>query len=226
MAESKDVNYEGTKTVISCMNDDQYLIYSSTGSNYGRVIGICTEETPLNPLSIYGKTKTWAEEEVSKRPNSTSFRFATAFGVAPKLRLDLLINDMAYQAWSHKYVVIYEPHFLRTFIHVHDIAMSFVFAIENQEKMVGETYNVGSNNMNFSKKEVCEIIREELARNGVEAEFNYSGTGEDADKRNYEVSYDKINALGFDTTRTVHEGIKELIKTFPLVKINNPYKNV
>ena len=125
--ESFDVNTKGTEIVVRNMTKDQYLLFGSTGSNYGEVIGICTEETELNPLSIYGKSKTEAEKIVLSRNNSTSFRFATAFGLSPRLRLDLLINDLTFKAITEGYAVVYESHFMRTFIHVKDIANVFLF---------------------------------------------------------------------------------------------------
>lgn len=221
-AESHDVNVVGTQNVINALTEDQYLLFGSTGSNYGEVLDVCTEETPLNPLSIYGKTKTEAEHMVLKRDNSTAFRFATAFGVSPRLRLDLLVNDLTYKSLTEGYAVIYESHFMRTFIHVKDIARVFLFAIENQENMKNNVYNVGSNNMNFSKKDVCELIKSKIPN----SYFNYADVGQDADKRNYVVSYEKINKLGFDTTISLETGIDELIKTIPLVKTSSPYFNV
>ena len=221
-AESHNVNVVGTQNVLDCLEDDQYLLFGSTGSNYGEVVGVCTEETPLNPLSIYGRTKTEAERLVMARKSSTAFRFATAFGASPRLRLDLLINDLTYKAVKEGYSVIYESHFLRTFIHVRDIARVFLFAIDNQEKMVDNVFNVGSDNMNFSKKEVCELIQEHVPG----AYFNYADVGEDADKRNYQVSYEKINAVGFNTTIEVSEGIEELIKVLNVIQNNSPYYNI
>lgn len=220
--ESFDVNVKGTQNVIECMDDNQYLLFGSTGSNYGEVFGICTEETPLNPLSVYGKTKTEAEKLVLTRNNSTAFRFATAFGVSPRLRLDLLINDLTFKSIKEGYAVIYESHFMRTFIHVKDIAKVFLFGIENRDIMKNNVYNVGSNNMNYSKKEVCEKIKKLIPS----VYFNYADVGEDADKRNYEVSYEKINNLGFETSISLEEGIEELIKTIPLIKTSSPYFNV
>jgi nucleoside-diphosphate-sugar epimerase len=220
--EAYSVNTNGTDIVIRNMDKDQYLLFGSTGSNYGEVLGVCTEETPLNPLSIYGRTKTEAETKVMERPNSTAFRFATAFGSAPRLRLDLLVNDLTYKAYKEGYAVIYESHFLRTFIHVKDIARVFLFAIHNQEDMKDNVYNVGSDKMNYSKKEVCELINKELPN----TYFNYADVGEDADKRNYKVSYNKISKLGFDTTVSVTDGIKEVIKSMSLIKINSEYHNI
>jgi nucleoside-diphosphate-sugar epimerase len=220
--ESHSVNVIGTQNVINALSKDQYLLFGSTGSNYGEVLDICTEETPLNPLSIYGRTKTDAEYLVLARDNSTAFRFATAFGVSPRLRLDLLVNDLTYKSLTEGYAVIYESHFMRTFIHVRDIARVFLFAIDNQEQMKNNVYNVGSNNMNFSKKDVCELIKTKIS----DSYFNYADVGQDADKRNYIVSYEKINKLGFDTTISLETGIDELIKTIPLIKMSNPYFNV
>jgi nucleoside-diphosphate-sugar epimerase len=220
--ESYEVNVIGTKNVIESMDENQYLLFGSTGSNYGEVVGICTEETPLNPLSIYGRTKTEAENLVLKRKNSTAFRFATAFGVSPRLRLDLLINDLTYKAIKEGYGVIYESHFLRTFIHVKDITRVFLFGIENKEKMKDNVYNVGSDEMNYSKKEICEIIKKEVPT----VYFNYADIGEDADKRNYKVSYEKIKSLGYKTNIDISTGIKEIVKVIPLLKLNNPYYNI
>lgn len=214
------VNHQGTKNVIECLDGSQFLIYGSTGSNYGAVKGICTEETPLNPLSIYGKSKTLGEEEVMKYKNSTAFRFATAFGVSPRMRLDLLVNDLSYLASTQKYLVIYESHFMRTFIHVRDIARCFKFTIENSDKMSGEVYNVGSEKMNYSKKDVCDLIEDK-----TNCYVHYADFDGDVDKRDYVVSYKKINTLGFETTIDLEDGVKELLEVFPLIKIENKYQN-
>lgn len=215
------VNHQGTANVVEGLDGTQFLLYGSTGSNYGTVNGVCTEETPLNPLSIYGKSKTLGEEEVMKYSNSVAFRFATAFGASPRLRLDLLVNDLSYSAHIQKYIAVYESHFMRTFIHVRDIAQVFMFAIGNSENMSGEVYNVGSNSMNYSKGDVCKMIQER-----TDCYVHYADFDGDADKRDYIVSYDKINKLGYDTTIGVEEGIDELLRVFPIVKMDNKkYKN-
>jgi nucleoside-diphosphate-sugar epimerase len=219
--ESREVNIAATRQLASMLSKDQYLLFGSTGSNYGEVIGICTEETPLNPLSIYGRTKTDGERAVMDRPNSTAYRFATAFGVSPRVRLDLLVNDLTFRAMTQKFAVIYEAHFLRTFIHVRDIARSFLFAIRHQQEMAGQVYNVGSNSMNYSKKNVCEIINKHIP----DALFHYADVGEDVDKRNYQVSYEKINKLGFETSISLDQGIEELIKCVDLLQVKSPYFN-
>ena len=220
--ESFDVNTHATQHLVNLLEDEQYLLFGSTGSNYGEVIGICTEETPLNPLSIYGKTKTEAERIVMSRENSTAFRFATAFGISPRMRLDLLVNDLTYKAMTEGYAVIYESHFLRTFIHVRDLARSFIFAIDNQEAMKSNVYNVGSNIMNYTKREVCEIINKLVP----EAYFHHANIKEDADKRNYQVSYDKINSLGFEVETDLETGIEEIKKCVPLLETILRYRNV
>tara|TARA_R100001443_G_scaffold108286_2_gene118641 strand:+ start:1340 stop:2269 length:930 start_codon:yes stop_codon:yes gene_type:complete len=217
---SYKVNHEGTKSVISCLDGSQLLLFGSTGSNYGTIEGICTEESPLNPLSIYAKSKTLAEEEVMKYSNSIAYRFATAFGVGPRLRLDLLVNDLSYSAYTQKYIAVYESHFMRTFIHIQDIANSFLFAITKSPKMSGEVYNVGSNSMNYSKKDVCEIIKSK-----TNCYVHYADFDGDADKRDYVVSYDKVRKLGYDCTIGVEQGIDELLRVFPIVKIDNKYRN-
>lgn len=221
-SESNSVNVEGTEILIRNMKPEQYLIYSSTGSNYGHVEDVCTEETPLNPLSIYGITKTQAEEIVMKRDNSTAFRFATAFGISPRMRLDLLINDMTYKCLTDGYTVVYESHFMRTFIHVRDMGKSFIHAINNHDSFKNNVFNVGSNKMNHSKKDVCELIKNFVPKTYI----SYADIGEDADRRNYVVSYDKISKLGYNTTISIEEGIEELIKTIPLLKITSNYRNI
>jgi len=220
--ESHDVNTAATQSLVDMMEENQYLLFGSTGSNYGEVVGICTEETPLNPLSIYGRTKTEAERIVMSRKNSTAFRFATAFGISPRMRLDLLVNDLTHKAMTEGYAVIYESHFLRTFIHVTDLARSFVFAIDNQDEMKSNVYNVGSNKMNYTKREVCETINDLVP----EAYFHHAAIQEDPDKRNYKVSYDKINALGFEVVTDLETGIEEIKKCVPLLENNLRYRNV
>jgi nucleoside-diphosphate-sugar epimerase len=217
---SFEVNHIGTKNVVSALNGSQLLIYGSTGSNYGVVEGVCTEKTPLNPLSIYGESKTLGEKVVCDYGNSVAFRFATAFGASPRLRLDLLVNDLSYGAFTQKYIAVYEAHFMRTFIHVRDIARAFVFAIDKQDVMSGEVYNIGSNDMNHSKKEICELIKSK-----TDCYVHYADFDGDADKRDYIVSYDKINNLGYNTTIRIEDGVEELLKVFPLVSLGNKYRN-
>ncbi len=217
-----DVNYVGTKIVEKSRDRQQRIIFASTGSNYGALIGdFCTEETPLNPLTIYGTTKTDAEQHLLQSGNAICYRFATAFGVSPRMRLDLLINDFVYQAVKVRNLIIYERTFKRTFIHVIDMARSFMFALENGDRMVDNVYNVGSENMNFSKEQIALLVREK-----IEFYLHFADVGKDEDQRNYEVSYQKINQLGFRTAISVEDGIDELIRAYQVIDIKNPYANV
>lgn len=218
---TKDVNVTATQALVDMMRDDQYLLFGSTGSNYGIVDGICTEETTLNPSTLYGVTKTEAESIVMTKENSTAFRFATAFGISNRLRMDLLINDLVYKAITDGCLVIYQSHAMRTFIHVRDMARSFLFAIENQDRMIGEVYNCGSNDMNYSKRDICEMIKEK-----TNCYINYNDFDYDKDNRDYEVSYDKLKSLGFDVTIDIEQGIDELIKCYDVLNfVDKRYKN-
>ncbi len=218
---AKSVNVDGTKNLIEVTTNNQVIFYGSTGSNYGAVNEVCTEETPLNPLSLYAQTKTLAEKMLLNERKTIAYRFATAFGVSPRMRLDLLINDFTYKALTQGYLVVYEKRFMRTFIHVHDMGRAFLFGIKNQDKMINNIYNVGNENMNYSKEDVCNMIKQ---KTGVY--IHYADIGEDADKRNYVVSYDKIKALGYETTITVEEGIDELIRALKAVQFRTPYTNI
>lgn len=217
---AKAVNVDGTKNLIDVTSKDQLIIYGSTGSNYGAVEDICTEETPLNPLSLYGQTKSLAEKMIIENRRAIAWRFATAFGVSARLRLDLLINDFTYKAVTQGYLVVYEKHFKRTFIHVHDMGRVFLLGLEKQDIMAENVYNVGSEKMNHSKEQICELIR-----NYTNAYIHYADIGEDADKRNYVVSYEKINNLGYDTTIDVEKGIEEITRVCQAIKFRNPYSN-
>jgi nucleoside-diphosphate-sugar epimerase len=222
---ARAVNVGGTKNVVDAMSKSQILLQASTGSNYGKLSelteAVCTEESPLKPLSIYGQTKTEAENIAMEVGNAVAFRYATAFGVSPRMRLDLLINELVYMAAKQKYLVIYEASFKRTFIHVRDIARTFTFALDNYDKMKGEVYNAGSEKMNMSKKEIAELIAKKTG-----AYLHFADVGEDQDKRDYVVSYKKINSLGYDITIPIEEGIDELVKVSQVVQISNPYMNI
>jgi nucleoside-diphosphate-sugar epimerase len=220
---STDTNVLGTQNVIDCMSEEQLLLFGSTGSNYGKVDGICLETTPLNPSTLYGETKTEAEDLViEQHKNSIAYRFATAFGVSPRLRMDLLLNDLAYKAITDGCLVIYQSSAMRTFIHVRDMAMSFLFAIHNAEKMAGEVYNCGSNNLNYSKRDVCEMIKEK-----TNCYVHYNDFDYDKDNRDYEVSYDKLHNLGFDVSVSVEEGIDELLSVYKVLNfVDKRYLNI
>lgn len=198
------------------------ILFGSTGSNYGIVEGeICTEETPLNPITLYGQTKTRAEQAFHRSGESVCYRFATAFGVSPRMRLDLLVNDFCYRAQRLKSLIVYEAHFRRTFIHVRDIARSFLFAIDHYDQMKNNIYNVGSNEMNYTKEQIARKIQEK-----TRYYLHFAEIGSDEDKRDYEVSYDKIHRLGYETAVDLEHGLNELLQVMDMIDIRNPYSNV
>ncbi len=215
------VNVEATRNLYRERRADVPIFYASTGSNYGKVDGVCTEETPLNPLTEYGETKTLAERELLEAGNVVCYRFATAFGLSPRLRLDLMPNDFAYQAIHNKQLIVYERHVRRTFIHVWDMARSFLFALEHHDRMRDEVFNVGHESMNYTKEDIAKLIQEK-----VPYYLHFAEIGEDPDKRDYEVSYAKIRKAGFETAVTIQDGIDELIRGMAVLKISNPYSNV
>jgi nucleoside-diphosphate-sugar epimerase len=215
------VNVQGTKNLVAALSRQQLVIFGSTGSNYGAVEEICTEETPLNPLSLYGQTKTIAEKHLLENCSAVAFRFATAFGLSPRMRLDLMVNDFAYKAQTQQYLVVYEARFMRTFIHVYDMGRAFLFALDNADRMRGQVYNIGSEHMNFSKRDVCELIQKQ-----IKCYVHYAEIGEDADKRNYVVSYEKVRKLGYSTKISLEDGVCELVRGFQVIGFKTPYSNV
>ncbi len=218
---AKAVNVGVTRSLYRNRTPDQPIFFASTGSNYGRVEGICTEETPLNPLTDYGKTKTKAEQELLEQGNVVVYRFATAFGISPRLRLDLMVNDFVFQALRNRQLIVYEKHVRRTFIHVSDMARSFLFALQNLERMRDDVYNVGHKSMNFTKEGIARLIRKK-----IDYYLHFAEIGEDLDKRDYGVSYEKICKVGFKTQITIGQGLDELIKGMQMVRLDNPYSNV
>jgi nucleoside-diphosphate-sugar epimerase len=216
-----EVNVDGTRNVIEAMPKAAKLMYASTGSNYGEVEGICTEDTPLNPLSIYGETKTDAERMCLERGNSVGLRFATAYGLSPRPRLDLMINDFCWQAIHQRYLVVYEKHFRRTFIHVLDIARAMCHMLDKWDSLEHQVFNVGHESLNFTKEDIVQLIEKRVKFLVYYAEF-----GKDEDKRDYEVDYGRVRATGFETTVDIERGLGELIDGLAHLEIRNPYGNV
>ena len=215
------VNVDGTINVIETMPKEAHLVYASTGSNYGEVTGVCTEDTPLNPLSLYGRVKTKAEELCVARPNSTALRFATAYGLSPRPRLDLMINDFCWQGFTQRDLVVYEKHFRRTVIHVVDIARAIVHMLENFEGREHTTFNVGHESLNFTKEDIVNLIKKRVDFLVYYAEF-----GKDEDQRDYEVDYSRVRATGFEVSVDIEMGLAELTEGLKLLEIRNPYGNV
>jgi nucleoside-diphosphate-sugar epimerase len=201
----------------------QLILYPTTNSGYG--IGqeniFCTEETPLHPISLYGTTKSEAEYELLQSDNVLTFRLATVFGCSPRMRLDLLVNDFTFKAYSQKFIVLFEAHFKRNFIHVRDVTKAFIHGIDNFEKMKNTTYNVGLSTANLSKMELALEIKKQIPDFYItESEIN-----KDPDQRNYIVSNDKIEATGYYPDVDLQMGITELLQGFKLMNTNQ-YANV
>ena len=212
------VNYEQIKNIVNNTSRSQRIIFPNTNSAYGHVKnGICTEEAPLNPLSVYGKTKVDAEKVVLDNDAGIVLRLATVFGVSPRMRLDLLVNDFTYKAVDDGYIVLFEKDFIRNHIHVQDVAMTYIFMMNNYNHYVGQVFNVGSPTANLTKYELCLKIKQYLPNFSIQ--FDEINT--DLDKRNYTVSNQKLEKTGWKSYYTLDDGIQELIKAYSIIQINN-----
>jgi len=221
--EARTVIYDAIKLILELRSKNQIIIYPTTNSGYG--IGqrdkYCTEETPLNPVSLYGRLKVDAENATLDSGNAITLRLATAFGISPRMRLDLLVNDFTYRAVFDRFIVLFEAHFNRNYIHVRDIARAFIYCLENFDKTKNEPYNVGLSDTNLNKLELCQEIKKQLP----DFYFVEAMIGEDPDKRDYIVSNEKIEKTGFRPMISIQDGIKELIKGFQIIK-RNQYANI
>ena len=218
------VNYQQVADIVEVLRDDQKLILPNTNSQYGSSDSIITEESPFNPLSLYAKTKCDAENIMLANGNGVSLRLATVFGVSPRMRTDLLVNDFVYKSVVDGYLVLFEAHFKRNYIHVQDIARTFQFIIENYDKCKGHAFNVGLSTANLSKLELAEKIKSHIPSLVIKQD----DFKEDFDKRNYIVSNEKLEALGWKPIYDLDYGIKQLISAYKIVinKNNQNFTNL
>jgi nucleoside-diphosphate-sugar epimerase len=217
------VNHDAIILMLKLLSKQQLVLMPTTNSAYGTgdKNNFCTEESPLNPISIYAKEKVAIEKELMQRENAISFRLATVFGMSPRMRIDLLVNDFTYRAVYDRFVVLFESSFKRNYVHVRDVSRVFRHAIEHFDRMKGQIYNVGLSEANVSKRELCEHIQKQVPA----FVFLDAPVGKDPDQRNYIVSNAKIEATGFKPMYSLDAGISDLIKGYTMIK-NTRYGNV
>jgi len=222
--EARKINHDAIVMINNLRSESQKLIFPTTNSGYGAKSGevFCTEETPLEPISLYGQTKSDAEKTLlESNKDAITLRLATVFGVSPRMRTDLLVNDFVLKALTDSYLVLYEKDFKRNYIHIKDVARAFEHCIDNFDTMRNRTYNLGLEDANLSKEELALKIRKHIPSLEI---FN-GQVGKDPDKRNYIVSNKRILSTGFRTRYTLEEGIRELIKGYRVLFAKNPFKN-
>jgi len=212
---ARSVNLEAIRLLNRVRSSGQLIVYPTTNSGYGTKTGdvFCTEETPLEPISLYGQTKTQAEQELLQSPNVVTLRLATVFGMSPRMRLDLLVNHFVYAAATDGYLVIFEKDFKRNYIHIRDVADCFLYCIENSNRMAGRAYNAGLDAANLSKQELALSIKKHVPKFYV----HFAEVGSDPDKRNYIVSNQRLREAGFEAKRSLDEGIVELLKGYRMM---------
>lgn len=217
------INHDATIALIQMIFPQKWILMPTTNSAYGTgdENHFCTEDSPLNPISQYAEEKVKVERVMMQHPNAISFRLATVFGMSPRMRTDLLVNDFVYRAVHEKAILLFEPHFKRNYIHVRDVCKAFLHGIINFQKMRGQIYNVGLCSANLSKRQLCEHIQKHIPS----FTFVEAPIGNDPDQRNYVVSNEKINATGFNPEFSLDDGINELIKGYAMIK-NSVYANV
>lgn len=217
------VNRDAVVELLRHASKDQGFLVPITNSGYG--IGepgkLCTEESPLRPVSRYGRDKVELERVIMDRGNAISFRLATVFGMSPRMRIDLLVNDFTYRAFNDGCIVLFESHMKRNYIHVRDVARAFIHGLQGFDRLCDNVYNVGLSDANLSKLELCERIRRQIPNLTILE----APTGSDPDKRDYIVSNAKIEATGYRPAYSVDDGISELIRGYTMIR-NTRYGNV
>jgi nucleoside-diphosphate-sugar epimerase len=211
---SVKVNVEAPLQLFKNISSQQMLLMPTTNSAYGSggANNLCDENSALNPISTYAKMKLEVENALLQKENSISFRLATVFGVSPRMRLDLLVNDFTYRAVKNKKLSVFEGHYKRNYIHIKDVAQVFIHGINNFSKMKHQIYNVGLSSANISKLELCALIKKQV----TDLEYFEDSSAKDPDQRNYIVSNKKIEATGFSPRYTLDDGIQEVIRSYPL----------
>ena len=214
--EAREINYEANQWIANIKSKDQMVIYPCTNSGYGTSNDICTEESPLNPVSLYGITKVQAENAYKEVENHVTFRLATVFGPSSRMRTDLLVNNFVLRGLKDKILVLYECEFMRNYLHIQDVCLAFNHVIDNWDNCKNETYNVGHDEINMNKLQLAEKVKQYVPLEIIKAEFN-----SDPDTRDYIVSSQKIYDKGFSCKNDLDTGIKQLIKTYKI--INSPW---
>jgi len=212
--EAHEVNHLTNRWIAKNKSTDQRIIYPCTNSGYG--IGgdaVCTEESPLRPISLYGKTKVAAENEYKNVDNHITFRLATVFGPSSRMRTDLLVNNFVLKSMREKILVLYECEFMRNYVHLFDICRAFKFAIDNWDSCKNETYNIGNDMLNMNKLQLAQTIQKQLPLEIIRAEFT-----QDLDKRDYVVSSQKFYNKGFECDYDLHAGIEQLITAYNVIE--------
>jgi nucleoside-diphosphate-sugar epimerase len=212
------INVDATAKLVKGLRPEQLLIYASTTSFYGMGGLDCNEASPVKPVSMYGQTKYEGEKIVQGREFSISLRFATIFGMSPKMRVDLLVNDFVCKAVNDRSLVIFDAQSRRTFLHIKDAINAYLFALEHAQEMKGQIFNVGDEQLNFTKLEIAEAIRRQVKYEIVRSSMP------DLDVRNFNVSFGKLRQLGFSPVYSLDDGIKELIKLYSFYKPHLNYK--
>jgi len=223
---AKEINFQQIVNIVKFTNGKgKKILYPNTNSGYGLGTGQleCTEESPLTPISVYGQTKCEAENFLRTSTDAIVFRLATVFGVSPRIRTDLLVNDFVYKAITDKYIVVFEKSFKRNFIHIQDVANVFLFMLENYDKYKGDVFNVGLSNANLSKQELLEKIQTHVKNFAV----SYNDYYEDPDKRDYIVSNTKVESTGWSPKWDIDMGINELIMAYQMIvpKMGAEFRN-
>jgi nucleoside-diphosphate-sugar epimerase len=220
---ARSVNLEAVQLLNRLRSARQLVLYPNTNSGYGVTSGAteCTEDTPLDPISHYGRTKVEAEAELLASPGAVTLRLATVFGMSPRMRLDLLVNHFVYAAVTERYLVIFEKDFKRNFVHVRDVADCFLHCVQHPDRMAGRPFNVGLDSANLSKADLARLIQQFVPNFYV----HFAEVGTDPDKRNYIVSNQRLREAGFEARRSLEDGIVELLRGYRMLG-RRPLQNV